>query len=117
MKNGEVKNMDLSGQNVVTMRDAQSAVAAGATHVRMCEKGVITPSARDFLRQHEIELVTGAPAPSAAGPAAKPSPAPVTASSNGGAKARIINVAGGGAQAKSVATVRSAPDARLFNTA
>ena len=53
------------------MRDAQSAVAAGATHVRVCEKCVITPSARDFLRQHEIELVTGTAAAAAA-----PAPAP-----------------------------------------
>ena len=51
MKKGEVKNMDLSGQNVLTMRDVQSALAAGATQVRVCEKCVITPSARDFLRQ------------------------------------------------------------------
>ena len=116
MKNGEVKNMDLSGQNVLTMRDAQNAVTAGATHVRMCEKGVITPSARDFLRQHDIELVTGAAAASAPAPAPRPAPSPAAASSNGGAKARIINVAGGGSPAKSAATVRSAPDPRLFNT-
>ena len=41
------------------MRDAQSALAAGATQVRVCEKCVITPSARDFLRQNKIELVIG----------------------------------------------------------
>ena len=72
MKNGEVKHIDLSGQNVLSMRDAQSAVAAGATQVRVCEKCVITPSARDFLRQHDIELVTGAVA---AAPAPAPKPA------------------------------------------
>lgn len=115
MKNGEGKNMDLSGQNVLSMRDAQSAVAAGATQLRVCEKCVITPSARDFLRQHGIELVTGAvttaPAPASRPPA--PAPAPASA---GGTKARIIDVAGGSSPARSTPTVRSAPDPRLFST-
>jgi L-fuculose-phosphate aldolase len=117
VKSGEVKNMDRSGQNVLTMRDAQSALAAGATHVRVCEKCVITPSAHDFLRQHDIELVTGSTA--AAPPASAPKPAaasPAAASSGGGAKARIINVAGSSSGAKSAPEVRRAPDARLFTT-
>jgi L-fuculose-phosphate aldolase len=59
VKNGEVKNMDLSGQNVLAMRDAQSALAVGATRVLVGERCVITPSARDFLRQHDIELIAG----------------------------------------------------------
>ncbi len=65
MKNGEVKNMDLSGHNVLAMRDAQSALAAGATHVLVAERCVVTPSARDFLRQNDIELIlsTGTVAP------------------------------------------------------
>jgi L-fuculose-phosphate aldolase len=41
------------------MRDAQGALAAGATHVQVCKRCVITPSARDFLRQNDIELVIG----------------------------------------------------------
>ena len=68
MKNGETKNMDLSGQNVVAMRDAKNALAAGATQLRIGERCVVTPSARDFLRQHDIELVPGGAA--AAAPAA-----------------------------------------------
>ena len=117
MKNGEVKNMDLSKQNVLSMRDAQSAVTAGATQVRVCEKCVITPSARDFLRQHEIELVTGAVAAAAPAPMPKPAaPTPAATSSGGSSKARIINVAGSGGGAKSAPVVRKAPDPRLFNT-
>jgi L-fuculose-phosphate aldolase len=58
VKNGEVKNIDISGQNVLAMRDAESAVAAGATHVVIGQRCVVTPSARDFLRQNDIELVT-----------------------------------------------------------
>jgi L-fuculose-phosphate aldolase len=117
VKNGEVKNMDLSGQNVLTMRDAQNAVSAGATHVRVAEKSVVTPSAQDFLRQHGIELVTGAAAAAAPAPAPKPVVAPVAAAaSNGSGKARIINVAGGTVPAKSSSAARKAPDPRLFNT-
>jgi len=118
VKNGEVKNMDLSGQNVLTMRDAQNAVTAGATQVRVGGKCVITPSARDFLRQHEIELVMGAPAAAAAAPVSAPKPAPSVAGGggSGAGKARIINVAGGGSPAKTTPSVRSAPDPRLFNT-
>jgi L-fuculose-phosphate aldolase len=52
------KNLDLSGQKVITMRDAQGALAGGATSVLIAEGCVITPSARDFLGQHGIELVT-----------------------------------------------------------
>jgi L-fuculose-phosphate aldolase len=66
VKNGETKNMDLSDQNVLAMRDAKNALAAGATHVRIGERCVVTPSARDFLRQHDIELVTGGTAAVAA---------------------------------------------------
>ncbi|HEX9199726.1 MAG TPA: class II aldolase/adducin family protein, partial [Acidobacteriaceae bacterium] len=59
MKNGELKTMDISGQNVLGMRDAQGALATGVTHVQIGERCVVTPSARDFLRQHDIELVKG----------------------------------------------------------
>jgi L-fuculose-phosphate aldolase len=110
--------MDLSGQNIVTMRDAQNAVAAGATEVRLGERCVVTPSASDFLRQHGIEIVTGTPASAAKPePAAAPAAAPAATASNGGAKTRIINVAGGDSAAPSRPVVRSAPDPRLFNTA
>jgi L-fuculose-phosphate aldolase len=116
VNNGEVKNMDLSGQNVLTMRDAQNALEAAATHVRVCEKSVITPSARDFLRQHGIELVMGATVAAASVPVLTTKSAPVAAGGNGTGKARIINVAGGAAPAASRPVIRSAPDARLFNT-
>jgi L-fuculose-phosphate aldolase len=89
VKNGEVKNMDLSGQNVLVMRDAQSALAARATHVLVGERCVVTPSARDFLRQNDIELILGTGV------------APV-ASSNG--------------TASSLPQPRSAANPRLFST-
>jgi L-fuculose-phosphate aldolase len=96
VSNGEVKQIDLSSQNVLAMRDAESALAAGATQVKVCPRGVITPSARDFLREHGIEVTTGsAPvaATSSASSASAPAAAPVAA-----------------------ATKRSPADPRLFST-
>jgi len=59
VRKGEVKQIELTGQKVLVMRDAQSALAAGATQVLVSQRCIITPSARDFLRQNEIELVLG----------------------------------------------------------
>jgi L-fuculose-phosphate aldolase len=74
VRKGEVKQIELTGQNVLVMRDAQSALAAGATQVLVSQRCIITPSARDFLRQNEIEIVIG-------GPAAKGSSAAAASSS------------------------------------
>jgi L-fuculose-phosphate aldolase len=71
--------MDISGQRVVTMRDAQSALAAGASRVLIGENCVVTPSARDFLIQHKIALVANGNAKAAA-PAAYQAPAEPAAS-------------------------------------
>ena len=117
MKNGEVKQIDLTGQNVLAMRDVQSAVSAGASHVRVGERCVITPSARDFLRQHDVELVTGGTAAAAPAPSPKPpAPAPTASTNNGGATARIINVVGSGSVSKSATQTLRPADPRLFNT-
>ena len=96
MKNGETKNMDLSGQNVLAMRDAKNALATGATQLRIDERCVVTPSARDFLRQHDIELVTGSAA--AAAPAAP------------------IRSTGEAAVEPPIKKTQSAANPRLFNT-
>ncbi len=112
MKNGEVKNMDIFGQNVLAMRDVQGAVTAGVTHVRVAERCVVTPSARDFLRQNDIELVIGGT-----------STGVVSAQNGTGATARIINVAGSNgssnasAVAQSSSETRRPADPRLFTTA
>ena len=81
MKN-EVESMDISGQKVVTMRDAQSALAAGASRVLIGESCVVTPSARDFLAQHNIALVANKNGKSAA--ASKESAAAPAAREKGG---------------------------------
>jgi L-fuculose-phosphate aldolase len=75
MRGGEVKSeeksIDLSGKKLVSMRDVQSAQAAGASRVLVCEKSVVTPSARDFLTQHGIDLVATGTAGAAAASTAK----------------------------------------------
>ena len=96
MKNGETKNMDLSGQNVLAMRDAKNALATGATQLRIGERCVVTPSARDFLRQHDIELITG-------GAAAAASAAPIRST-------------GEAAVEPPIKKTQSAANPRLFST-
>jgi len=56
VKNGE-KSIDLGGRRLIAMRDVQDAVTAGATSIVIAANSVVTPSARDFLQQHGIELV------------------------------------------------------------
>jgi L-fuculose-phosphate aldolase len=56
VKNGE-KSIDLGGRRLIAMRDVQDAVTAGATSIVVAANSVVTPSARDFLQQHGVELV------------------------------------------------------------
>ena len=56
MKSG-TKSIDLGGRRLIAMRDVQDAVAAGASSIVTAANSVVTPSARDFLQQHGIELV------------------------------------------------------------
>ena len=70
MKN-EKKSIDLGARRLIAMRDAQDALAAGATSILTAANCVVTPSARDFLQQHGIELVTGSAA-SNSSPSAPP---------------------------------------------
>ena len=55
----EMKSIDLSSQKLVAMRDAQNALSTGASRVVIGENCVVTPSARDFLAQHNIALAVG----------------------------------------------------------
>ena len=61
-----MKSIDISGHKLVAMRDAQSALKAGATRVLIGENSIVTPSARDFLAQHNIALVANAKGTAAA---------------------------------------------------
>jgi L-fuculose-phosphate aldolase len=94
-----MKSIDISGQKLVAMRDAQSALAAGATRLLICENCVVTPSARDFLAQHNIAMVASGKA------AAEPGPKEPSAASGTGAY-------GSGSADKP----RSAANPKLFNT-
>ena len=73
MKSGE-KSIDLGGRKLIAMRDVQDAMSAGAGSIVVAANSIVTPSARDFLQQHGIELVMeGAAAVSA--PAVQPAAA------------------------------------------
>jgi len=52
------KSIDLGERRLIAMRDVQDAVTAGATSIVVAANSIVTPSARDFLQQHGIELVT-----------------------------------------------------------
>jgi len=93
-----MKSIDLTGQKVLVIRDARSALAAGATQVLVCQSCVVTPSARDFLAQHNISLETSGEAKAAA-------PAAYAQSSTVSASASSSGVQG-----------RPAPNPRLFTT-
>lgn len=54
-----MKTIDLTGQKVLALRDVQKLQTAGATEFLIAERCVITPSARDFLQQHDITVRTG----------------------------------------------------------
>ena len=82
----ELKSVDISGQKVVTMRDAQGALSAGASRVFIGESCVVTPSARDFLAQHNITLVTNGNGKTAS---TYQESAPVTGSNEKGGKPRL----------------------------
>jgi L-fuculose-phosphate aldolase len=56
-----MKSVDLSACKVVSARDVQAAVAAGATEVVLCPRAVVTPTARDLLRRHGCSVRDGAP--------------------------------------------------------
>jgi L-fuculose-phosphate aldolase len=96
----ELKSIDISSQKLVAMRDAQSALAAGANRLLICENCVVTPSARDFLAQHNITLATNGNGKS---PAAHKGPAAVAASSQPSANSGATQN-------------RPSPNLRLFTT-
>ena len=102
MKNEE-KSIDLTSRKLLAVRDVQDAVSSGATRVVAAENCVVTPSARDLLQQHGVQLVmngavnksNGAPSNGSAAVAA-PAPSPSVAQSSTG--------------------IGRAPNARLFTS-
>jgi L-fuculose-phosphate aldolase len=55
-----MKSVDLTAQRVVSARDVQAAVAAGASELVLGPRVVLTPSARDLARKHGCALRGGA---------------------------------------------------------
>jgi len=50
------KSIDISNRRVVSMREAEDAAAAGAASVIVASGAVITPAARDFMQQRNIQV-------------------------------------------------------------
>src|ERR1019366_294160 len=99
----EMKSIDISGQKLVAMRDVEGAKAAGASRLVIGDGCVITPSARDFLSQNNIALVTNGNGKSAAPAAQKES-----------SSAPVASAYGGGSNGATQS--RSAANSRLFST-
>jgi L-fuculose-phosphate aldolase len=98
----EAKSIDITGQRLLAMRDAQSAHSAGASRILICENCVVTPSARDFLAQHHIALET-----------CVASNAPASAAQKGAAPAAGLSAYGANSGA---ALSKTAPNPKLFFT-
>jgi L-fuculose-phosphate aldolase len=90
----EAKSIDLTGKRLLALRDVEDALAAGAGSILAAAGCVVTPSARDFLAQHNIALVAGGNGKLPA--AQKESPAPTISSA--------------------ASSHRPAPNPRLFHT-
>ena len=97
-----MKSVDISSKKLLSMRDAQSAQAAGASRVLIGEKCVVTPSARDYLAQYDIALVVNGGAKTAAQAAYGEIPAAPSSGQQSGNSGAAQN--------------RPAPNPRLFFT-
>lgn len=74
----EAKSINLTTRKVLSLRDAQEAVTAGASKLLVAENCVVTPSARDFVQQRGLSIEVCLPcAAKAAAAAAALAPATV----------------------------------------
>ncbi|MGE5124864.1 MAG: class II aldolase/adducin family protein [Betaproteobacteria bacterium] len=53
-----MSSVDLTGQKVVSVRDVEGAVRAGASELQVAPGGIVTPAARDALRKAGLRLHT-----------------------------------------------------------
>jgi len=51
-----MKSIDLTGQQVVALRDVETAAKQGATELLVCSRGIVTPSARDFIQRSGLTV-------------------------------------------------------------
>lgn len=71
--NQEENSIDISSRKVVTLRDVEAAVAAGANCIVTCAHCVITPSARDFIQQRKVTVTCAGAKAAKVAPAVSPS--------------------------------------------
>jgi L-fuculose-phosphate aldolase len=99
----EEKSIDLTSRKLLAVRDVQDAVSSGATRVVAAENCVVTPSARDLLQHHRVELVMNGAANKSDGAASNRSAAVAPQSSSPSA-------------AQPSAGIGRAPNTRLFTS-
>ena len=51
-----MKSIDLTRLQVVALRDVETAAKQGATELLVCSRGILTPSARDFIQRSGLTL-------------------------------------------------------------
>ena len=51
-----MKSIDLTGLQVVALRDVETAAKQGATELLVCSRGILTPSARDLIQRSGLVL-------------------------------------------------------------
>jgi hypothetical protein len=51
-----MKTLDLSGQKVVALRDVETALREGVSEMLVCEKTILTPSARDLIAARGLSV-------------------------------------------------------------
>lgn len=74
----EGKSINLTTRKVLSLRDAETAAATGATRLIVAENCVLTPSARDFVQQRGLTLENCQPCAAAAKADAAPVAQPIT---------------------------------------
>jgi len=51
-----MKSLDFTGKNVVSLRDVETAAKSGVAELVVCDRSLLTPSARDFVQRNNLTL-------------------------------------------------------------
>ena len=86
----EAKSINLTTRKLLSLRDVETAVASGATRLLVAEHCVLTPSARDFVQQHDLTLENCKPCAAAAAAAATKTEAAPSVAGRAPANAKLF---------------------------
>jgi L-fuculose-phosphate aldolase len=51
-----MNSIDLTEKKVIALRDLEAAAGEGATEIVLCDRSILTPSARDFVQRRDLRL-------------------------------------------------------------